>query len=380
MKICYVITKADEIGGAQVHVRDLAKSMVDQGHDVVVITGEKGELVEQLEDLNIKVLVDSNLKRNISLKYDIKAFFSLRRKVAHFEPDLLALHSTKAGIIGRLVGKSLSIPTVFTVHGWAFALGICERKRKAYIIIERIFAKLFTNYIITVSEQDRQLAIRNKVGSENFMKTVHNGISVPLTKVQRSNVSCQVINLVMVARFSEQKDHLTLFNALEGIDKTKWRLKLVGKGALLDSYKKLAKEKCLSDNIEFLGERRDVADILSHSDIFLLISNWEGYPLSTLEAMAIGLPVIATDVGGVSEALVDNENGYLIPRGDHLYLRDRIEFLMKNPHLMDNMSKNNVIKFDNDHTLDKMVSSTVKVYELACGKTFPSKYVTESSI
>lgn len=363
MKILYIITKSDEIGGAQVHVRDLSIAMRDKRNEILIITGEKGELVNQLKENNLDVLIDTNLKRSLSVINDVKAFFSIRKKVKKFKPDVLALHSSKAGIIGRLVGKSLSIPTSFTVHGWAFADGVPNVKKKLYILIEKFFAKYMSDKIITVSEQDKKLALGYNVASNELMIPIQNGISVPknndITRVQHVG---QPIKLIMVARFSEQKDHKTLFDALKLIDKSKWQLSLVGKGKLVDFYKTLARELGIDSNIKFLGERYDVPLLLQQSDIFLLISNWEGYPLSILEAMSFGLPVIASDVGGVSEAVSDSVNGYLIPRSNSKYLAEKLLFILEHPEVLSQISSTNIVDFKRYHTLDKMVEKTEQVY------------------
>lgn len=361
MKICYIITKADEIGGAQVHVRDLSIAMLKKGCDILVITGEDGALVKQLKDNDIKVIIDNNLKRELNFFYDIKAFFSLRYKINKFSPDIIGLHSSKAGIIGRLAARSLSIPSVFTVHGWAFADGVSKNKKRIYVLIEKIFAKFFSDKLITVSYQDKELALKNSVSKCIDMVPIHNGVIDKYENVffKRTN---NIVNLIMVARFSEQKDHLTLFKALKNIDKQKWKLSLVGKGPLLDNLKKLANEYGLQENISFLGERDDVPQLLLSADIFLLISNWEGYPLSILEAMSAGLPCICSDVGGVNEAIINNKNGYLIQRNDYLSLREKINLLIKNRNereIMGIVSRDSYLKY---HTLDKMVDDTFRIY------------------
>ncbi|HFV5407130.1 TPA: glycosyltransferase, partial [Escherichia coli] len=119
----------------------------------------------------------------------------------------------------------------------------------------------------------------------------------------------------MVARFCAQKDHETLLKAFSNIDKEKWRLTLIG-GGDSKSIKELAKKLNIDKNINFVGQTKNVVNFLNHSDVFLLISNWEGFPISILEAMRSSLPIIATDVGGVSEAVKHGYNGFLINKGN----------------------------------------------------------------
>ncbi len=285
MKICYVITKADEIGGAQVHVRDLCNHAKENGHEVFVIVGENGLFVEQLRQNEISVFVVPTLVREIRPTNDFKAIMQIRSIVKCCKPDVIALHSSKAGIIGRIVANLLRIPVVFTAHGWAFADGVSEKKRKLYTAIEKIFA-FRTDRIITVSEQDRQLALKYNVAKQESMITIHNGVCD--IGLPTNNDNSETVNLIMVARFSDQKDHETLFCTLPLLKSKNWNLTLVGKGNNIEKCQNAIKGTEFESKVHFLGERNDVPELLKQSDVFLLISNWEGYPMSTLEAMSTG--------------------------------------------------------------------------------------------
>ena len=122
--------------------------------------------------------------------------------------------------------------------------------------------------------------------------------------------------LTMVARFEPQKDHPSLLKALARLRNHAWRLELIGEGPLLERTRDLARSLGIADRVEFLGQRSDVAERLATSQVYVLSSNWEGFPRSILEAMRAGLPVVASDVAGVSEAVVDGVTGYVVPRGE----------------------------------------------------------------
>ncbi|EML0243854.1 glycosyltransferase, partial [Vibrio harveyi] len=233
MKIIFVITKADEIGGAQVHVRDLSILAKKDNHDVTVIVGESGRLVYQLEKEGVPVIIVPELQRDINIIKDIKCIYKLSRVIARLDPDLITLHSSKAGVVGRIVAGLLRKRVVFTAHGWAFADGVDAKRKKLYIKIEKTLTK-FTNKIITVSEQDKKLALENGVACDERQVVIHNGVhnQVCSTKYDKDNA---ITRLVMVARFSEQKDHETLFYALARITHLPWELDLVGKGPKLES-------------------------------------------------------------------------------------------------------------------------------------------------
>ncbi|EOJ6891533.1 TPA: glycosyltransferase family 4 protein [Escherichia coli] len=363
MKICYVITKADEIGGAQIHVRDLSIQLAKDNNEVFVIVGENGALVDELVNNNISVYVLPTLVRQINPIKDFQSILKLRKIIKKNKPDLISLHSSKAGIVGRLAAIGTDIPVIFTAHGWAFANGVGKRQQKLYCAIEKIMSP-FAKKIITVSQQDKDLAIKYRVVSAEKQVVIHNGMpEIEMVCDNKKIESYPTIKLISVARFSEQKDHKTLFLALKELKDYDWSLSLVGKGPLIDHYKKYAIELGIFERIKFLGERSDVADLLSESNVFLLISNWEGFPRSILEAMRAGLPVIASDVGGTSESVLNNKTGFLISRNDVHTLKEKIEILIKNEALRNEMGRYAREIYLANFTFDSMYNKTVALYK-----------------
>lgn len=364
MKVLYVITKADEIGGAQIHLRDMSKKLKDDGHTVIVVTGEDGALVKQLTEYGIEVNIITSLVRQISPLNDLKAIFKLRKFIKNVRPDILSLHSSKAGIIGRLASVLLGVPVVFTAHGWSFAEGINNNQRKLYALIEKILAPLLDK-VITVSHQDKNLAIEMGVLGAEKQIVVHNGIPT-LSHSSISGRMCkheEKVRIVCVARFSEQKDHGTLLQALNLLPQVNWELVLIGKGPLMENVRNLALTLGVEDKVSFFGERNDVEEILSSSDIFVLPSNWEGLPLSILEAMRAGLPVIATDVGGVSEIITNDINGYLVPPKNIDMLQSRLNKLLSSADLRRRLGQNGKKTFEENFSFEEMYYKTLSVYE-----------------
>jgi glycosyltransferase involved in cell wall biosynthesis len=166
----------------------------------------------------------------------------------------------------------------------------------------------------------------------------------------------------MVARYGPQKDHPTLLRALASLRQHPWELDLIGDGPLMEQTETLARELGLDGRVHFLGQRNDVDQRLAAAQMALLITNWEGFPLSILEAMRAGLPVVASDVGGVGESVRDGESGYLVPRADVTQLRDRIERLLTDPGLRARLGASGRERFVRDFTLDVSVARTLAVY------------------
>src|SRR5262249_32899351 len=162
------------------------------------------------------------------------------------------------------------------------------------------------------SDANRELALHHRISDQKRMLTIWNGI--PDTQHRARPGASGVPRIVMVARCADQKDHSLLLRAFAPITRAA-KLVFVGDGPLLPALKTEAEPLVASGRVEFLGERFNIAEILAGSHIFALATKWEGLPLSILEAMRAGLPVIASDVGGVSEAVTEGKTGYLVAPG-----------------------------------------------------------------
>lgn len=363
MKILYVITRANEIGGAQTHLRDMIAALTNDHHQVELIVGEHGALVDEVLALNVHVHIVPELVREISPSKDIKSAKIIRKIIKQYSPDVIGLHSSKAGIVGRLAAIGLNVPVVFTVHGWSFANGVNANKRRLYVFIEKLFSNI-TDEIITVSAQDKELAIAHNVANNERQTVIHNGIPLK-NNVSHVYSDKNPVRLISVARFSEQKDHESLLKALSKVKSKRWSLTLVGKGPKLDEVKNLSVELGISEMITFTGERLDVDTLLAESDIFILISNWEGFPISILEAMREGLPVLASDVGGVSESVIDGKTGYLVPRGDVDAIVNKLSELLDNTALRSQYGQAGKQFFLANFSFSAMYNKTLSLYEKA---------------
>jgi glycosyltransferase involved in cell wall biosynthesis len=369
LRIVYIITKASPIGGAQIHVRDLAAAVAAQGHAPTVITSGSGIFIDDLRSLGIPVIVLPHLTTPIRPLDDLRALREVHSALAGLQPDLIAAHSSKAGLLARLAARRLGVPVVFTVHGWAFTPGVPSLKAALYRQLERLVGPLASR-IITVSEYDRRLGLEARIAPSDRLVTVHNGMP-DLPPALRADPGRSPVRLVMVARYGPQKDHPTLLRALASLREHAWELDLIGDGPLMGETEALARELGLDGRVHFLGQRNDVDRRLAAAQVGLLVTNWEGFPLSILEAMRAGLPVVASDVGGVAESVRDGESGFLVRRRDVGLLGDRIERLLTDPGLRARLGASGRARFVRDFTLDVSVARTLAVYRdaLAAAQT-----------
>jgi glycosyltransferase involved in cell wall biosynthesis len=366
MKIAQVITRGDTFYGAQTHVLDLCKLLIADGHDTFAVVGSEGGLTDRFTEAGVPYVVVPSLQRSIRLFRDMRCIADLEHLFRERKPDLVATHSSKAGIVGRLAAHRAGVPTVFTAHGWSFEEGIPYVRRRVYLAIERYVAKR-TDKIIAVSELGRSLGIASHVAPSDRIEAIHYG--VPESKCQR--VQSDVFTMTMVAGFREQKDHRTLIAALQKLSNRKWIVNFLGDGELLDQTKALVRKSGLGDRIHFHGAVNNVADYLAKSDLKVLITNWEGLPISIIEALALGLPVIASDVSGVSEEVIDGYNGLLTARGDVESVRHALEHMMDRPDLRDTFGKNSRQLFEERFTLSAMYSKTRDLYLRVIGEVRP---------
>jgi glycosyltransferase involved in cell wall biosynthesis len=316
MKIAYLVTRLDEFGGVQIHIRDLTTWLKAQGHEPLVYSGWPGIISDHIKAMGTPYYEIKDMGRPIRPLKDIKSILQLRRYLKKHQPDILSCHSSKAGIIGRIAAIGLPTKAIFTAHGWAFTEGVSKKQRFVYKWLEKCAAP-FCAKIITVSEYDRDLALKHKVCHPDKVVAIHNGMPARPAPVRTApeDPEKDPVKFIMVARFCPQKDHETLLYALETIKDGNWHLTLAGNGDSLP-MQQLAVELELTDRIDFLGERSDVPELLETHDVFLLITHWEGFPRSIIEAMRAGLPTIASEVAGNGESVADAQTGYLVPHKD----------------------------------------------------------------
>lgn len=365
-RIVFLLTRSDAIGGAAIHVTDLAAALGLAGHDVTVLVGGTGVLVDRMRLRGIKVRPLDALVRTIQPAQDIRGARELASVLRELRPDIVSTHSSKAGLLGRFVARWLRIPVLFTAHGWAFTDGVSVARRASYSVLEAL-AGPFSQKVVCVSDYDNMLARRMRI-AEGRRVVIKNGVrDVPVPLL--ADPMRQPANVVMVARFDEQKDHETLFRAFATVGpRVGATLTLVGDGPRLEAMVALAAGLGLNEEVRFLGLRHDVHRILAGAQIFALVSRWEGLPRSILEAMRAGLPVIASDVGGVRE-LVDSTIGELVPREDIDALAAAFERLLCNPALRGRLGSAARKGYEDHHTLGRLADETIGVYEEILGRT-----------
>lgn len=366
LNILQIITLGDLFYGAQKHVLELSQGLTAQGHNVLIVVGSTGDFTRVMDKENVPYLHVPEMVHPISPVRDTRAVYALTKLIRKFQPDLIATHSAKAGIVGRVAAWLCRVPSTFTAHGWTFADGIPAKQQKIALTAERICGRL-TNRIIAVAEIEREFGLSHKVAKPDKVVTIHYGVNdISQNQPRRTLSEEQSIDqpvLTMVAGFREQKDHPTLIRALAGLSDLPWSLVLLGDGPLKADINKLVEQEGLASRVSFEGAVDDVPAYLRRATILVLATNWEGLPISTIEGLSIGLPVIATDVAGTREQVVDDYNGITVPRGDAPALATAIRKLLQDPDLRYSYGCNSRKLYEKNFTLDRMVERTSALYQ-----------------
>ncbi|GAB4554281.1 MAG: glycosyltransferase [Geothermobacteraceae bacterium] len=266
--------------------------------------------------------------------------FKIARHVRAKGFHLVHTHNPSPHLYGAVAGRLAGVPVVHTKHGRNYP----KNNRKVWL--NRI-ATLCSDRIVAVSRDAENVCRDVEKVPERKLRTILNGIDIdtfiPLRSgLLRSALGCGADTPLVgiVARLSPEKQHSLLLDAFQFLHKNQGdcRLVVIGDGVLRGELERLARNRGLSGRVFFLGNRSDVADLIPDLDVFVLSSRTEGISLTLLEAMSCELPVVATDVGGNPEVVVDGVTGYIVPQ-DAQVMADRIEDLIRNPEKRKQMGK-----------------------------------------
>jgi glycosyltransferase involved in cell wall biosynthesis len=361
MRIAYVITRADAVGGASIHVRDMAAGMLSRGHEAMVFVGGEGPVTEQLKRTGVPFRPLQFLRRKVSPFRDARAFAELTAVLAEHRPDLVSTHTAKAGWIGRAACARLGLPVLYTPHGWPFADRLGSARGTVFGAAERIAAK-WGGGIVCVSQHEGALAHKWRIAGPEKLHVIHNGVrDVPASL--RASPGSRPVRIISVARLEPPKDHRTLIEALAALQTEDWELELVGNGPKEQNARKLAAALGIGSRVRWAGYQPDPSFALSHAQIFALSSISEGFPRSVLEAMRAGLPVVASDVGGVGEAIANGVNGYLVPRRNSGALSEALRKLVKDDSERERLGAAARRIYEERFRFEGMFEKTVALYD-----------------
>jgi len=327
-RILLLITLA-ETGGAQTYVAGLLPALARR-LDVVVAAHGDGPLRDAALASGARYVPLRHMRRNLHPAHDLLGLLEVAALIRRERPDILHANSSKAGLLGRTAAAALGVPVrIFTAHGWAFK-AYSGPASALYRWADRLMAPLTTT-TVCVSERERSAGVRARTCRARDTVVIPTAVDAGAAPPARHDGSPP--RVVMVGRLAAPKDPITLVRALAGVEGSRFAASIVGDGPDRPAVEAEIRAAGLEGVVELTGERHDVPRLLADADVFVLSSRSEGAPLSVLEAMAAGLPVVASAVGGVPEIVEDGATGLLVPPGDAAALAATLEQLLADAEL-----------------------------------------------
>lgn len=337
------VVGGSKFGGA-IHVIHHCSEVLRQAGAEVAIEASDPRVVEFFQSKGFQV--DSGLPwaREISPVTDARYFLGLFRLLRRHRFDLVQTHTSKSNFVGRLAARAAGVPIVIGhCHDLYYAIKPQGLRRILYKALEKLAAR-FQACAIFPDEELRFMAVRDGLAREGRAFTVHNSVPwlhEPGDKSERARVRGrlrlipQQVAVSFIGRLAPQKDVPSLLEAWAEIapKDSHLRLVVVGEGPERANLERLAARLGIQDSVHFLGFREDVRELLTASDVFVMPSLWEGQPLSLLEAMAAGLPVVATDIKGIRGTVRNEIEAILVAAGNPAELASALERVTSDPAL-----------------------------------------------
>jgi glycosyltransferase involved in cell wall biosynthesis len=356
-RVLIVITLA-EVGGAQTYVAQLLPALAAR-YDVAVAAGGSGPLRDTAKAIGVRFLPLRHLRRPLSPLRDLLALIELILLIRRERPDVLHANSSKAGVLSRLAAVVARVPIrIFTVHGWAFE-AYSGPASWVYRWADRL-AGLCTTLTICVAEHERSTGVSAHTCRRGRTVVIRNAVDV--APAPKAGLNGGTPRLVTVGRLKAPKDFGTLTRALAALPSGSFEALIVGDGPDRPRVEAEVERFGLVQAVRLLGERPDVPELLASSDVFVLASASEGLPVSVAEAMAAGLPVVASAVGGVPELVVDGETGLLVPPGDPELLASALGSLLADPGLRRRMGSSGRERAEELFDLAAFLRAHVELY------------------
>jgi glycosyltransferase involved in cell wall biosynthesis len=317
-RLLILITLA-EVGGAQTYVAGLLPALAAE-LDVTVAAWGPGPLVDACAREGVRFVPLRYVRRALNPWLDFLGLVELVRLMRRERPDIVHANSSKAGILGRFAAVLARVPVrVFTVHGWAFK-AYSGSASTLYRVADRAMRPL-TTAIVCVSETELAAGLAARTCTVEQTRVIRNAVALAEQRPDPGEGPTQILS---VGRLKEPKDFGTLVDALALLERGSFVARVAGDGPDEPLLREQIAGHRIEDAVLLLGERPDVPELLDAAHVFVLASRSEGLPMSVLEAMAHGVPVVASAVGGLPELVRDGETGLLVPPEDPQALADAI--------------------------------------------------------
>lgn len=343
-----------------------------------VIVGINRNRPEELKSDELPVeFYDSHTYRSITnLNDNYIAYKNLCKVIEENDIEVIHCNTPVGGFIGRLVGKKYHIKKViYTAHGFHFFKGAPLFNRTVLKWAEQIMAH-WTDAIITMNQEDYDSAQKFKLKKGGKIYKVH-GVGITLSDFQNTgnrkkkrkelNLNANDIALISAGDLVARKNYTVAIEAIAQLNMENVHYFICGRGPELDNLKDLSISLGVENQIHFLGFRTDIKELLYASDIFLFSTLQEGLPRSMMEAMACGLPCIASNIRGNNDLITQYENGILCNSNNSNEFAQAINTLVHNSKLREKMSRQNLLLI-RDYDVSRVEEEIKEIYSEVIGE------------
>jgi len=377
IKVLHIITRLDKGGSAQ-NTLDTVNQLDKNKYSVTLISGytydPNGEIARFISDNSIDYVLIPDLVREVSPVKDIKAFFKILFFMLKNKFDIVHTHTSKAGILGRWAAKFSGVRIIIhTPHGHVFYGYFGWFKTRIFIYLESLTA-LITDKIITLTERGKQEHVSYGIARPGKFIPIYSGIKIKEfasvdidRKKQKENLGIPSDAPVIgtVTRLDPIKGNHYFISALPEVVKIfpQIRVLIIGDGSERSSLEQAAKDFGISRNVMFLGMQTHVRNLVAIFDIFVLSSLNEGMGRCLLEAQLIGVPVVATKVGGIPEVVRNGMTGILVPEKNSLEISRALIKILSDASLRNDMSQEARHWVSEKFSVEAMVEKISGLYE-----------------
>jgi glycosyltransferase involved in cell wall biosynthesis len=355
----------------------LMRELRARGHEVVGICADGPKLAPAREE-GFRI-APIPFARSANPAANLPAFLALIRLFRRERFDLLHVHTPLAGLVGRIAGRIAGIPRIaYTAHGFYFHERMRPSAYRAHVLLER-FGKRFTDVLMTQSAEDAETARAERIAPGGAVTVIGNGVDPALfrpgTAAERAAARAAMgvaegeVVAVMIGRMVAEKGYPELFAALSATPGLTLacigtRLESDHEGAVDAALAAAQADPATAARLKLLGYRTDVAALLRGADLFVLPSHREGMPRAIIEAMMTGLPVVATDIRGAREQVIDGETGLLVPVKDEGALAAALGRLVAEPALRTRMGEASLARARQDYDEAKVIARQIALLGL----------------
>jgi len=376
LRVMLVMEATD--GGTGRYLREVALALCRQGLHVHVVCAARRNpafrrVMAEMRRAGVRVS-EIDMCREVRPVRDLISLWQLWRLFHQTRVDVIHVHSSKAGALGRLAAALAGRrPVAYTPHAYAF-LGPCGGLRRAgYLAVERVLGR-WTNHVIAVSDSESRRAVAERLSTPLQTTTIPNGLAdfPPPQLVMEASQSSTGDRIVLgfLGRLEPQKAPAFLIDLAAELQRrnTEFVLWIGGEGSLREHCERMSKGHGLTGRIRFLGHVTDTTSFYRSTDIYVLTSHYEGLPYSVLDAMAWALPVVAFRVDGVGDAVVDGITGLLAEPHDVEQLADYVIRLVRDPQLRRRLGQAGRERVCARFRLDRQVRQLEQTYRDLVGR------------